>query len=77
MVNDVECEDETVDNRETPGVASGNHYSLFKKKALPSLAECWRWLKGLLYDFINLKKGHGKHDKALDKANELIKSLKL
>lgn len=22
----------------------------------PSIAECWKWLKGLLYDFINMKK---------------------
>ena len=24
-------------------------------KALPSIADCWRWLKGLLYDFIQIK----------------------
>ena len=26
-----------------------------RRMANPSLADCWRWLKGLLYDFINLK----------------------
>ena len=26
----------------------------------PSLADCWRWLKGLLFDFINMKKQSGR-----------------
>jgi len=29
------------------------------KRPLP-LADCWRWIKGLLYDFINLKKVQSK-----------------
>jgi len=76
MVNDVECEEESFENGDAT-VKSGNQYSIFKKKNLPSLADCWRWVKGLLYDFINLKKSQGKHDKAVEKANELINSLKL
>jgi hypothetical protein len=31
-------------------------------KSTPSVADCWRWLKGLLYDFIQIK---NKNDKLL------------
>ena len=44
MVMDVEC-----------GAAEEKNVKPFLKEQ-PSIAECWRWLKGLLYDFINLKK---------------------
>ena len=32
-------------------------------KELPPLSDCWRWIKGLLYDFIQLKKENHKLNK--------------
>jgi hypothetical protein len=32
-----------------------------------SLAECWRWLKGLLIDFMELKKENKRIEELLDK----------
>jgi len=57
MVGDVEQDDENVLNVVTAS-HSGNQYNMlnYKKKKLPSLADSWRWLKGLLFDFISLKK---------------------
>jgi len=43
-----------------------------RKPVTPSLAECWRWIKGLLYDFINLKKQQDKKDRLVAKANKTI-----
>ena len=43
----------------------------------PSLADCWRWLKGLLYDFISLKRQCKKLEKSNEKADKLIDSLTL
>lgn len=47
MVNDVECGDNSFENQKY-----GGNEKPFAKE-VPSIAECWRWLKGLLYDFIN------------------------
>ena len=58
MVADVEQDDDqNMLDIVTPS-QSGNQYNIlnYKKKKLPSLAESWKWLKGLLYDFISLKK---------------------
>jgi hypothetical protein len=40
-----------------------------------SLAECWRWLKGLLIDFIELKKENKRIEQLLGKQNTLINSI--
>ena len=62
MVADVEWEDESAATAEKARSKSGNTHNLTntKKKSLPSLADSWRWLKGLLYDFVSLKKDHAK-----------------
>ena len=40
-----------------------------------SLAECWRWLKGLLIDFIQLKKSNERTEELLDKQNTLLSNM--
>ena len=52
MVNDVECGDSQSNENQVYGTPTEKPFA----KDIPSIAECWRWLKGLLYDFINLKK---------------------
>ena len=37
-----------------------------------SLADCWRWIKGLLYDFVRLKQNFEKTNQALIKAEKVI-----
>jgi|VirMetMinimDraft_7_1064189.scaffolds.fasta_scaffold463135_1 hypothetical protein len=37
-------------------VESGELDTIGQTRETPSLSDCWKWLKGLLYDFINLKK---------------------
>ena len=43
MVNDVECEEESFETGGNTAAKSGNNYNIFRKKTLPSLADCWRW----------------------------------
>ena len=72
MVKDVEmAHEQTLDNRSLSGYerAATNY-----KAPTPSLAECWKWMKGLLYDFVNLKESATRLEIKLDKANELINS---
>ena len=47
------------------------------QKDQPTIAECWRWIKGLLYDFINLKKTNVKLESAVEKSNLLKRELNL
>ena len=55
MVRDVEKGEE--DNNSEKGSKSIQNFSKDQKSLpIPSLADCWRWLKGLLYDFISLKR---------------------
>jgi hypothetical protein len=61
MVRDVEKGEEDINSE--PGSKSIQGFS---KEHIPSLADCWRWLKGLLYDFITLKR----QCKKLEKSNE-------
>ena len=42
------------------------------KSAQPSLADCWRWLKGLLYDFVKLQKEMVHNKGVLKNADALI-----
>lgn len=85
MVNDVECGEP---NGDANGVAATQRFGANKPPLIPqstppfmgsqpSIAECWRWLKGLLYDFINLKKESYKLEKNIEKANNLNKELNL
>lgn len=67
MVNDVECGD-TSENQKFGDKPFA--------KDIPSIAECWRWMKGLLYDFINLKKDSFKMQAQIEKTNQLNKQLK-
>ena len=62
MVNDVECGDISENNQR-----NGSEKPFAKD--IPSIAECWRWMKGLLYDFINLKKETFKTKGQLEKTN--------
>ena len=43
---------------------------------IPSLADCWRWLKGLLYDFISLKRDNSKLEKDYGQSNKIIETLR-
>ena len=36
------------------------------------MADCWRWVKGLLYDFVKLKQTSQKNTEALKKAEKVI-----
>ena len=63
MVGDIELEEKGEATRGTIKMKTGYY---------PSLADCWRWLKGLLFDFISLKKMQGKKDKLVAKANRTI-----
>ena len=78
MVADVECEEEPGSSNAGPAANSGNQYNMlnYKKKNLPSLADSWRWLKGLLYDFVSLKKENTKNLQNLGKANHLFQKMK-
>ena len=42
-----------------------------------SIAECWKWQKGLLVDFISLKKENSKIESLLEKQNKLIKTMRV
>ena len=49
MVKDVEmAQDKSIER-------SLQAYERRLKAGGPSLADCWKWMKGLLYDFVNLK----------------------
>lgn len=54
MVRDVEKGDD--EDQASQAISSSIQGFSKDKVAIPSLADCWRWLKGLLYDFISLKK---------------------
>ena len=71
MVRDVEKGEEDVNSE--PGSKQINGYSKEQKMGQPpSLADCWRWLKGLLYDFISLKRTCKKLEKSNENADKLI-----
>lgn len=72
MVNDVECGDSQSNENQLYGSATEKPFA----KDIPSIAECWRWLKGLLYDFINLKKESLKTQGNLEKTAQINKQLK-
>jgi hypothetical protein len=73
MVKDVEMAHEHTLDRSLSGYdrAATNY-----KAPTPSLAECWKWMKGLLYDFVNLKESSSKLEFKLEKANKVINSQK-
>lgn len=54
MVKDVECGDSSAQNESDKNITQ--KFGGSKNSNYPSIADCWRWLKGLLHDFINLKK---------------------
>jgi hypothetical protein len=54
MVRDVEKGEDDITS--TIGSKSIQGFSKEKSAPTPSLADCWRWLKGLLFDFITLKR---------------------
>ena len=73
MVSDVECGAQA-ENWDPE--AGGRAKQPFLKEQ-PSIAECWRWLKGLLYDFINLKKASYKLEADVEKSQTLNRQLNL
>jgi hypothetical protein len=52
MIKDVEINDDKSFDKSLSGYGKMN-YSY--KVPTPTLAECWKWMKGLLYDFVTLK----------------------
>jgi len=66
MVSDVEC---GAQGENSPEAGARAKQPFFKEQ--PSIAECWRWLKGLLYDFINLKKASYKLEADVEKSQTL------
>ena len=68
MVRDVEKGGEEINSE--LGSKSIQGFSKEQKMVVPpSLADCWRWLKGLLYDFISLKRQCKKLEKGNEKAD--------
>ena len=78
MVGDVEQEDDSQLINVVTSSHSGNQYNIlnYKKKKTSSLADSWRWVKGLLYDFIALKKENAKNVKCLEQANRFVSKFK-
>lgn len=72
MVKDVEC-GETSRNNKMNEYDKQNTQRLPSTKGFsgnPCIADCWRWIKGLLYDFINLKKYNTKIEAKLTALNK-------
>lgn len=76
MVKDVECGDSNPNSKlgEFDKLNTQRLPSTKEFTGNPCIADCWRWIKGLLYDFINLKKYNTKLEKQYSKLNCQVQS---
>ena len=72
MIKDVELtEDRSLDK----SLSGYGKHNFSYKVPTPSLAECWKWMKGLLFDFVSLKELSTRQETKIKKANQVIESL--